>query len=308
MECHEDLPNISTIVIDTVLKPSESERRKFQRLHKQLLYFEEPASFSELFKIYQEYCKSSFSAFSPCLFLEAHVLTFMTTLLITYFYPPSPPLSGRRFWRQFWWYPRPRRRCPQSSWPIMRWRIRDSLTQLVQPAPPPILSCEGNGSSVHELWALQRINHTSRSSNFRIASLVSWRSRNPLYLTLTLYKHGCYQYRKRPCHRCIYKLSGRIVNSSVSTRAKALASPTSPTGSRYEQLTVGISIFVRIWRLTVRLPSIGANIQCCGWRRFSIRSMTPSFSRALSSRRLQRIDLDQLMWNDFMHQTIWSVV
>ena len=42
-----------------VLKPSESERRKFQRLHKQLLYFEEPLSFTKLFRTYQEYCDSS---------------------------------------------------------------------------------------------------------------------------------------------------------------------------------------------------------------------------------------------------------
>jgi hypothetical protein len=56
VEHHEDLPTISTIVIEMVLKPSELERRKFQRLHKQLLYLEEPRLFTELFKTYQEYC------------------------------------------------------------------------------------------------------------------------------------------------------------------------------------------------------------------------------------------------------------
>ena len=45
--------------------------------------------------------------------------------------------------------------------------------------------------------------------------------------------------------------------SSVSTRTKALLSATSPTGSRYEQLAVGISVFVRIWRLAVRLSPLG---------------------------------------------------
>jgi len=42
-----------------VLKSSESERREFQRLDKQLLYFEEPRSFSEIFKTYLEYCDTS---------------------------------------------------------------------------------------------------------------------------------------------------------------------------------------------------------------------------------------------------------
>lgn len=42
-----------------VLKPSFEERRKFQRLHKQLLYFEELGSFTELFRTYQEYCDES---------------------------------------------------------------------------------------------------------------------------------------------------------------------------------------------------------------------------------------------------------
>jgi len=59
VEHHKDLLNISTIVIEMVLKPLEWERRKFQRLHKQLLYFEDPGSFSELFKTYQEYCDTS---------------------------------------------------------------------------------------------------------------------------------------------------------------------------------------------------------------------------------------------------------
>ena len=81
--------------------------------------------------------------------LEALVLTFMTTPLVTNFYPPRLHLwivaSGANFDN----IP-DQEGCPQSSWPITRWRIQDALTQLVQPVPPPISSCEGNGSSAHE--------------------------------------------------------------------------------------------------------------------------------------------------------------
>ena len=58
MEHHEDLPTISSIVIEMVLKPSESERWIFQRLHDQLPYLRKPRSFTDLFRTYQEYCDS----------------------------------------------------------------------------------------------------------------------------------------------------------------------------------------------------------------------------------------------------------
>ena len=58
MELHEDLPDISTILIELVLNPSASEAKKIQCLHKQLLHFEEPEQFTKLFRTHQEYCHS----------------------------------------------------------------------------------------------------------------------------------------------------------------------------------------------------------------------------------------------------------
>ena len=58
VEHHEDLPNISKILIELVLKPSVSERKKILRLHEQLFHFQEPEQFTKLFKIHLEYCNS----------------------------------------------------------------------------------------------------------------------------------------------------------------------------------------------------------------------------------------------------------
>ena len=58
VEHHADLPNISKILIELVLKPSVSERKKIQRLHEKLLHFQEPKHFTKLFTIHQEYCNS----------------------------------------------------------------------------------------------------------------------------------------------------------------------------------------------------------------------------------------------------------
>jgi hypothetical protein len=57
VEHHDDLPNISKILIEMVLEPSESEK-DFQRLDEQLLYFEKPEPLARLFRTHQEYCDS----------------------------------------------------------------------------------------------------------------------------------------------------------------------------------------------------------------------------------------------------------
>jgi len=58
VEHHEDLPNISKILIELVLKPSASERKKILRLHEQLFHFQEPEQFTKLFRVHQEHCNS----------------------------------------------------------------------------------------------------------------------------------------------------------------------------------------------------------------------------------------------------------
>ena len=104
--------------------------------------------------------------------LEALVLTFMTTPLVTYFYPPHlrhrigadfdnisdeegavhkahGSLQDGEFKTRFTVVLDKLEHVPGMM----------ALTQLVQPAPPPILSREGNGSFTHEPRTSQSINH-----------------------------------------------------------------------------------------------------------------------------------------------------
>ena len=104
--------------------------------------------------------------------LEALVLTFMTTPLVTYFYPPHlrhrigadfdnisdeegavhkahGPLQDGEFKTRFTVVLDKLEHVPGMM----------ALTQLVQPAPPPISSREGNGSFTHEPRTSQSINH-----------------------------------------------------------------------------------------------------------------------------------------------------
>ena len=57
MKHHDDLSNISKILIEMVLEPSESERNNFQHLDDQLLDFEMPGPLIRLFRTHQEYCE-----------------------------------------------------------------------------------------------------------------------------------------------------------------------------------------------------------------------------------------------------------
>ena len=56
VEHHDHLPNISEILIESVLEPPEGE--KFQRLDAELLYFKRPEPLTTLFESHQEYCDS----------------------------------------------------------------------------------------------------------------------------------------------------------------------------------------------------------------------------------------------------------
>lgn len=56
VERHDDLRNVSKILIEIVLNLSESERKKFHRLDRPLLYFEMPGILATLFRTHQNYC------------------------------------------------------------------------------------------------------------------------------------------------------------------------------------------------------------------------------------------------------------
>jgi len=110
--------------------------------------------------------------------LEALVLTFMTTPLVTYFYPPHLrhriAASGANFDNiadEEGAAPRARGPLQDGEFKTRFTVVLDklehtpgmmALTQLIQPAPPPISSREGKGSSGHEPRASssQSVSHT----------------------------------------------------------------------------------------------------------------------------------------------------
>jgi len=57
VEHHDDLPKFLKIFMEMVLDQSELEL-EFQRLDKELLYFEMPGPLATLFRTHQEYCDS----------------------------------------------------------------------------------------------------------------------------------------------------------------------------------------------------------------------------------------------------------